>query len=240
MGCSFGFSRSTHDSKPQEVVVKVETVAKTLPNPNPKNYNVVKIETVGDLVVLLVHYPNCINYEGNKIIVMTADVYLNCTNTGTLDPHFCENKNYCPIARFSPDMWDVAVKFAQMQDEKVKEYNYFFGPSNPPQYWLDYYKLKCDAYKHPVHGEMVYVGTYTGPARALSSMKSRNYCVVSATDPIVIEGSTFRKVSRAIDNKDSRLIWKSTSGQWLENVDLTNQTLAKRHEQWLKGNYRFQ
>jgi hypothetical protein len=53
-------------------------------------------------MVVKVNYPNCVNYEGDKVLVfkdVSEDVL---RNSKTLDPHFCDNCKTSPVARFEP------------------------------------------------------------------------------------------------------------------------------------------
>jgi len=43
--------------------------SQTLPNPDPRNFDIRCVVTIGDYIVVRVHYPDCANYEGNKIMV---------------------------------------------------------------------------------------------------------------------------------------------------------------------------
>ena len=89
-------------------------------NPNPSNYIVSKATIVkgpnSSLLVMLVVYPDCTNFEGKKILVyktnLTAKEFLN--KTRKLDPHFSTNE-LSPIARFAPsaDGWSYAINFAK-------------------------------------------------------------------------------------------------------------------------------
>ena len=87
------------------------------PNPDPAKFKVVKAEQVGDYHVLHVNYPNCTNFEGNKIILMPG-VFNPLRDT--LDPHFSESDN-SPIARFKPGYvgWTMALMLAEMLAETV-------------------------------------------------------------------------------------------------------------------------
>ena len=241
MGCMFGFSSSTHDKSPQQVVANVETVTKPLSNPDPKSYIILKSKVIGELTVALVKYPDCTNYEGKKIIVMTNEVYYNCIVKQTLDPHFCENKNYCPVARFAPTMWDVAVKFARTQEGSEEAHSPYRANESekPPQFWLDYYEVTCESFKRPTSGDYVYCSSDLTPAPALLGMNERKYWVVRRNySPTRVREQTFRIICDAIDKPDSRLRWTSSNvRQWMENVDLTNQRIEVRHKQWILGQY---
>src|ERR1051326_3031036 len=75
--------------------------SKNLPNPNPSNYEVLESQEVGRYLVLKVKYPDCINYEGVKIMVYSGVELEDLEVRGVIDPHFSENKKQLsPIARF--------------------------------------------------------------------------------------------------------------------------------------------
>ena len=42
-------------------------------NPNPKNFKIIRQEYLSPFTLLWVNYPNCVNYEGNKILVFRGD-----------------------------------------------------------------------------------------------------------------------------------------------------------------------
>jgi len=73
-------------------------------NPDPNNFRVLEEKAVGDYLMLLVNYPNCTNFEGDKILVFksfsSAKELLRFTDN-KLDPHFARGQT-APIARFPP------------------------------------------------------------------------------------------------------------------------------------------
>jgi hypothetical protein len=71
-------------------------------NPDPKNFSVLNAEALGDFVIAKVHYPNCTNYEGTKVLVFHNYTLAEVTNAPMLDPHFCDSDHISPIARFEP------------------------------------------------------------------------------------------------------------------------------------------
>ena len=90
-------SASKHDKR-----VIIEASNKSLPNPNPKNYKIVKSEQIGEYLVLKIKYLDCVNYEGVKILVFKTTLK-KLLNQKYIDPHFCDNKKFIsPIARFEP------------------------------------------------------------------------------------------------------------------------------------------
>lgn len=78
-------------------------------NPNPKNFTIVDSVSYGRYTVCLINYPNCTNFEGDKIlIVKDVDV----KSLLEIDPHF--TKDGFVFARFEPtdEGWVTAAKFA--------------------------------------------------------------------------------------------------------------------------------
>lgn len=109
MGLSLFSKSSFDDSRSSRDIV--------LPNPNPKNYIVLKdyIGSEGLAFAIIVQYLDCTNYEGKKILVYEG-YYADLIRQGEIDPHFCENKDkMSPVARFVPtdDGWANAKKFVR-------------------------------------------------------------------------------------------------------------------------------
>ena len=61
--------------------------------------NFIRSQQVKTNVVVEINYPDCTNYEGNKIIVFKDVNKLTIWNLNSIDPHFCESK-LSPFARF--------------------------------------------------------------------------------------------------------------------------------------------
>lgn len=109
------FSSSSNDCNCRTRTV-VEQVPVFRPSPEPDNYEIVKHEHIRGHLVVMVHYKDVTNYEGNKVMV-----YRNCTidklkAQGRIDPHFSSNKKmYSPIARFEPtdEGWFLACFIAR-------------------------------------------------------------------------------------------------------------------------------
>jgi hypothetical protein len=112
MGVIRHFSASSYDEKS----VQIQAVDK-LPNPDPKNYVVLMSKTINDCLILRVKYPDCINYEGTKILLFDKGVTIDqLNNQGSIDPHFSNNENFIsPIARFIPTRkgWYMAMNAAK-------------------------------------------------------------------------------------------------------------------------------
>lgn len=121
MGLSpFHISNSSYDGLAplvQEVVKKRKPLTNSPPNPNPANFEVLLAQHLGRHLVIKVRYPDCTNYEGEKILVYKNITYKQLMAQGTIDPHFSENKKkLSPFARFEPtdEGWKSARKFVRL------------------------------------------------------------------------------------------------------------------------------
>lgn len=104
MGMPVGISNSSYDA--------VQSSSPNI-NPNHSNFIILKSEQRDRFLILKVNYPNCNNYEGNKILVYQSTLP-QIIDQGTIDPHFSDNPNFIsPIARFIPtrDGWNMAKSF---------------------------------------------------------------------------------------------------------------------------------
>lgn len=110
-----GFSSSTYESQqPINIYVENKIIQPKLPNPDPSNYEVMEHEQIGKFLVIQLRYPDCVNYEGIKIMVFECRIDQLLAQK-MIDPHFSENeKYYSPIARFEPTVrgWRHAINFA--------------------------------------------------------------------------------------------------------------------------------
>lgn len=60
MGCAYGFSCGTGSYSETNSV-----------NPDPKNFKIIKTEiTQFDTTIMLVNYPNCTTFGGNKLLLL--------------------------------------------------------------------------------------------------------------------------------------------------------------------------
>lgn len=86
-------------------------------NPNPTKFRVLREKRINNFIILKLNYPDCSNYEGNKILLFKDCSLLDIVNQKEgIDPHFSDNKELIsPIARFKPDDegWSMAVFFAE-------------------------------------------------------------------------------------------------------------------------------
>ena len=75
----------------------------TLPNPDPKNWKIVQAQQYGKYLLVKINYPDCTNYEGNKILLYEETAVAHLILQRLVDPHFSNNAIFkSPIARFEP------------------------------------------------------------------------------------------------------------------------------------------
>ena len=96
------------------VVVNNYIEAPKLPNPDPTRWSILDSMQFGNYCVLKIHYPDCTNYEGVKILVFRSTLAA-IKAQKAIDPHFGETKMLYPIARFQPtsEGWEDAVEYAK-------------------------------------------------------------------------------------------------------------------------------
>lgn len=82
-------------------------------NPDPRNFELLQVVQVDDFVIALVSYPDCKNYEGEKILVFEDTTKERIQAALELDPHFCDDNHLSPVARFKPTKagWNRARRF---------------------------------------------------------------------------------------------------------------------------------
>ena len=97
--------------------------ASKLPNPDPKNFKILRSVKAGRYVTVMVNYPDCTNYEGNKVLVFSDLTQDQIGLLKSIDPHFCEGDHPSPIARFEPtaDGWDMSITFINTLNNKEQE-----------------------------------------------------------------------------------------------------------------------
>ena len=87
-----------------------------MPNPDPKNFKILRYQHVNGNLVIEVKYPDCTNYEGRKIMVYKNTTVDILKIQGSIDPHFCNNSRMrSPFLRTEPtaEGWQVALKLAE-------------------------------------------------------------------------------------------------------------------------------
>ncbi len=75
-----------------------------LPNPNPRKFVLNSVIQVGKFVVAQITYPDCTNYEGDKILVFEGVTPAEVKQWKEIDPHFCNAAHKSPVARFEPTL----------------------------------------------------------------------------------------------------------------------------------------
>ena len=81
------------------------------PNPNPKNFNILRLEQIGIFVCSEILYPDCTSFEGKKIIVFVNTTENEVRKMNEIDPHFAWDSHV--FARFHPNAWNVAIDFCR-------------------------------------------------------------------------------------------------------------------------------
>ena len=84
--------------------------------PNPNIFEIINIAEIGNHLLVEIKYPNCNNFEGNKILLYLGLNAEQFKKFKTIDPHFSDNENYkSPFARFRPTQqgWCSALEFAR-------------------------------------------------------------------------------------------------------------------------------
>lgn len=83
-------------------------------NPNPHRFTIKDSYSIDELYCALkVVYPDCSNYEGNKVLVFKGYTLESIKSMKYLDPHFSSDKTTpTPFARFEPtaEGWEYAKK----------------------------------------------------------------------------------------------------------------------------------
>ena len=74
-----------------------------------------RFKSAGKFVIAKIRYSDCINYEGNKILVFENASKKEVLSAKEIDPHFCESNHLSPIARFEPTKngWQNAIVFCK-------------------------------------------------------------------------------------------------------------------------------
>ena len=81
-------------------------------NPNPANFRIVRTKAIGRFLIVEIHYPDCTNFEGRKVLVYEGVTDSQIQGQKRIDPHFHKNDGISPIARFAPTQqgWEYAEK----------------------------------------------------------------------------------------------------------------------------------
>jgi hypothetical protein len=87
-------------------------VAPCRPMPDPSNYEVIHYEEHGPFVILVVRYPDCTTFEGQKVLVFHGKPLTSILAQTRMDPHFSQSTvpgNGHPVARFEPTPMGMAM-----------------------------------------------------------------------------------------------------------------------------------
>ena len=107
MGIIKHFSSSVAD------LSTIPNLQTSYPDPNPNNYKILRYHEFNNNLIIEIKYLDCTNYEGKKIIYFENCTIKNILKQKSIDPHFCDNKNFLsPTARFEPTEkgWNMALK----------------------------------------------------------------------------------------------------------------------------------
>jgi len=136
MGMPGPFKRSsfsTYDRPAVQTVVRERTVVErpviveariAEGNPDPWNHRIERSRQVGTWVIVQAEYPDCLNYEGRKIMVYRDATVADLVAQRHLDPHFsCNKRFHSPFARFepTPEGWEAAETLAGMMSKQKEE-----------------------------------------------------------------------------------------------------------------------
>lgn len=81
-------------------------------NPDPLKYKIEGYLNHGRWLLLKVNYPDCRNFEGNKLLLFKDTTIEEIQKQGSLDPHFSNvTDKKSPVARFEPT--DLGMRIAQ-------------------------------------------------------------------------------------------------------------------------------
>ena len=110
MGLSIGRSLSWHDRSLSPT--EQPSYSNGLPNPDPSNFKIITEVRVRNFTIFKINYPDCTNYEGDKIVVFENSDLPDVNEM--IDPHFCDKSDGpSPVARFEPTQrgWKMAIAF---------------------------------------------------------------------------------------------------------------------------------
>lgn len=90
------------------------------PNPDPSNYIIKRHLQTSKYLLIEITYPDCTNYEGNKILLYKNATLQQLKDQVYIDPHFSKNITLrSPIARFEPTQngWNMAKTILYRKDD---------------------------------------------------------------------------------------------------------------------------
>ena len=110
------FSSSSYDV-PRSSVTNFTFNSPSEKNPNPDNYKVLDHLQEKNNLMVKINYPDCDNYEGDKILIYKNTSLYDLINQKHIDPHFSNNKTFkSPFIRLEPtdEGWELGIKILQM------------------------------------------------------------------------------------------------------------------------------
>jgi hypothetical protein len=101
MGIFGKMSSSCYDRETSSAYTR--TIGNDSRNPNPYVFKIVNHFEHNGFLLVLINYPNCTNYEGNKVLLFKNMTYRRLMKQKVIDPHFSATDKFnSPIARFEP------------------------------------------------------------------------------------------------------------------------------------------
>lgn len=100
-----------HVSKSMETLYRDEVKYLKAKMPDPDNFNVKDVFEYGPYKVLLVNYPGCTNFKGDKCMVVECSM-VDLVKAKRIDPHFDDvmpSSKIKIIARFPPNSDGIAM-----------------------------------------------------------------------------------------------------------------------------------
>ena len=88
--------------------------------PDPGDFRILKVIENSKYTLALIHYPNCVNCDGNKVLVYEGKIGQALLNEGKIDPHF-EYEGLSPIARFRPDHFEFAKQLFYLATLRIEK-----------------------------------------------------------------------------------------------------------------------
>lgn len=83
--------------------LRAETNQRHPNDPNPNNFIIQEIIPLPGYTIANIVYPNCTNFEGQKLILFLGEYTLQQLRKMSIDPHFLEKTEPKVVARFRPD-----------------------------------------------------------------------------------------------------------------------------------------
>lgn len=126
-GCSSYRTPEQQLAQKKKQIEEIKQKFSLTDSPDNSNYEVDRVQAVGNYLVMRVTYPNCAKcaYEGNKVMVFEGVGMVDAIRWRQIDPHFRpldatrpRTEAPSPIARFPANDkgWSDALRFAGERD----------------------------------------------------------------------------------------------------------------------------